>query len=69
MSKRKYKRGAKIKTVGAFDTCPNDWYIVKCGEYDKTMHRAFLISTQYRWLSMMIHAGRVFAAREVKYGD
>lgn len=67
MSKRRYKRGAKLKTIGQFANCGATWYIVRYPNgTEKTTHRAWLISMQYRCLAAYIKGGRVFVAREVK---
>lgn len=66
MSKRKYKRGAKIKTIGQFAICGAKLYIVKYGDMEKTTHKGWMGSWQFRYLNDMIKAGRVFVAREIK---
>ena len=67
MSKRKYKRGAKIRSVGAFENCKSDFYVVvyPSGE-EKVTHRAWLISWQYRVLAAYVNGGKMFVAREIK---
>ena len=60
---RKYKRGEQIKTVADFDNCKSIWYIVYFGSTNpRTIHRAFLISWQYRTLHIFIERGWVFEA-------
>ena len=66
MSKRKYTRGAKMKTIGQFATCGAKFYIVKYGESEKTTHKGWLESWQFHYLNDMIKAGRIFVARENK---
>lgn len=58
MSKSKYKQGKQIVTVSDFDQCESLWY--KWG--NKTVHRAVLMSLQYRTLMNAIIGGRIFVA-------
>lgn len=66
MSERKYERGAKMKTIGQFATCGAKLYIVKYDNGEKTTHKGWLGSWQFRYLNDMIKAGRIFVAREIK---
>lgn len=66
MSKRKYKRGSQIKTIGQFATSKSAWFIVKYGDREKTTHRGWLESMQYRCLLNTIKYKRLFVAREIK---
>lgn len=67
MSKRKYKRGARIRSVGAFENCKSDFYVVVyLNGKEKVTHRAWLISWQYWMLAAYVNGGRIFVARENK---
>lgn len=65
MSKRKYKRGRAIRRIEDFEYCPSEFYIVKFGETDKTLHYSFLMSWQYRTLKNFIELRRVFVAERI----
>ena len=65
MSKRKYKRGRAIRRIEDFEYCPSEFYIVKFGKTDKTLHYSFLISWQYRTLKKFIELRCVFAAERI----
>lgn len=63
MSKRQYKRGARIESVADFEQSTSQYYIVYFGSTNpQTKHRAFLISWQYRVLQGFISRGWVFEA-------
>lgn len=65
MLKRKYKKGRKIFTLNDFETTDNDLFIVQFGwdrSLEKTLHRGFLISWQYRMLRDFILNGQVYEA-------
>jgi len=64
MSKRMYERGKPIKSMADFENSNTDFYIVRFGNREKTVHRSFLISWQYRVLSNFISRGLVFAAKK-----
>lgn len=66
MSKKKYERGAKLKTIGQFANCGAKFYIVKYGDKEKTTHKGWIGSWQFHYLNGMIKAGRIFVAREIK---
>lgn len=63
MSRRKYERGRQICSVSDFERSGSDWFIVMFGADQRTRHRAFLISLQYRTLENFIKRGAVFEAR------
>lgn len=58
MSKAKYKKGEQITDISEFAACDGEWYKWR----DKTVHRAFLISLQYRVLDNAIKGGIIFRA-------
>lgn len=62
MSKRKYKKGRQITSVSDFDSCESLWYIWN----EKTIHRSFLISLQYRTLVNLIMRGCIYIADLIK---
>lgn len=61
MSKPKYKQGRQIITVSDFDQCESKWYKWN----GKTVHRAVLISLQYRTLINTIVNGRLYVADRI----
>lgn len=65
MSKAKYKKGKRIRTISEFDQSPCLWYKFR----DKTVHRSFLISWQYRTLLNAINSGFIFECDEVLKDD
>lgn len=66
MSKRKYKRGAQIKTIAEFDQCESKWFVIRYPDHDKTLHRSFIISWQYRTLLGFINRGMLYKADDIK---
>jgi len=58
MSKSMYTQGKRIETISDFDQCESLWYKWN----GKTVHRAVLISLQYRTLLNSIVAGRIYVA-------
>jgi len=58
MSKSMYTQGKRIETISDFDQCESLWYKWN----GKTVHRAVLISLQYRTLLNSIIAGRIYVA-------
>lgn len=66
MSKPKYKQGKQIKTVADFSKSNNTWFKVNFGNRQKTLHRSFLISWQYRTLELFINRGSVYEADNIK---
>lgn len=63
---RKYKRGKKIKSVGAFEKCNNRWYMVYFGAIPKTTHRGFLEAWQYHTLKIFIDRGAIYEAKPIE---
>lgn len=63
---RKYKRGKRIKSVGAFEKCNNRWYMVHFGTIPKTTHRAFLEAWQYHTLKIFIDRGAIYEAKPIE---
>lgn len=65
MSKRKYFRGKRLLSVSDFDQSESLYFLVDFGSKSpKTVHRAFLISWQYRTLMNFIVNGRIWEAME-----
>ena len=65
MSKRKYFRGKRLLSVSDFDKSESLYFLVNFGgKSPKTVHRAFLISWQYRTLMNFIVNGRIWEAME-----
>lgn len=60
MSKPIYKAGRQIVSISDFDTCESPWY----KWHGKTVHRAMLMSLQYRILLRDIKAGYIYAAEK-----
>lgn len=65
MSKSKYKQGKRIYSMLDFEESDNDWFKVNFGNHTKTVHRAFLLSWQYRLLKQFIDNKRVFIAERI----
>lgn len=61
MSKSKYKHGRQITTISDFDQCESKLYKWN----GKTVHRAVLISLQYRTLLNAIISGRLYVADRI----
>ena len=57
--KSKYQKGTQIRSIAEFEECGSKWFIVTFGGTHKTLHRAFLISWQYRLLKTFIDNGLV----------
>ena len=51
-----------IRTVAEFSNSESTFYVVLFGFQEKTKHRAFLISWQYRTLEKFINDGCVYEA-------
>lgn len=66
MSKPKYKKGRRIKSVADFSKTFSLWFIVTAGTRNKTLHRSFLISWQYRTLEAFINGGWVYVAEPLQ---
>lgn len=60
--KSKYQKGPPIRSIAEFEECSSKWFIVTFGGTHKTLHRAFLISWQYRLLKHFIDDGLVNVA-------
>lgn len=69
MSKPKYRRGKLIHNMAEFERYKGDFFIVWFGNQHKTLHRAFLVSWQYRTLENAIKTGRVNTAEKLKEGE
>ena len=59
MSKAKYERGEKIRSVAQFEASGSQWFKWR----EKTTHRAVLISLQYRTLKEIIDGGVLYEAK------
>lgn len=68
MTARKYRKGRKIRSMVALAEADiyTDFYIVKFGNSEKTLHRGWFMSWQYRQLELAVRAGRVWAAERIK---
>lgn len=62
MSKPKYKKGKKIETVADFEKSKCEYFKV----HERTTHRAWIESWQYRVLKNYINAGAIFEAEGVE---
>lgn len=63
---RKYQAVKRIRTIAEFENCKSDWFIVVFGNNQKTVHRSFLISWQYRLLQIFINKGCVYQAEKAE---
>lgn len=61
MSKAKFKKGKRIESISEFDNSEKHWFKFR----DKTVHRSFLISWQYRTLLNAIIKGFIFECEDV----
>lgn len=68
MTARKYKKGKQICSVSDFENSSYEYFCVIFGKTEKTMHRGFLISWQYRTLKKFIDRGWVFEAERITDG-
>lgn len=59
---RQYKKGKRIKTVAAFEKSECTFFMI----FDKTTHRAWIESWQYRTLKKMVDRGAVFEAKKIQ---
>ena len=67
MKKRKFKRGDQVVSVAEIPE--HDWFIVKMGARDKTMHREVLRSWSIRTCEQFIDNGRIFIALRLTNGE
>lgn len=56
-----YVRNRKISSMRAFEKTRANWFKLR----DKTIHRAFLESMQYRTLNNFIKSGVLYTAKKV----
>ena len=68
MTARKYRKGHKIRSMIELARADmyTDFYIVQFGSTEKTLHRGWLLSWQYRQLELAVQAGRIWAAERIK---
>ena len=66
MTPPKYARGKQIKTIQQFENSLCTYFRVKFGDREKTVHRSFLISWQYRTLKQFIHRGQIYETKGLK---
>lgn len=66
MSKPKYKKGRRIKSIADFSKTSSLWFIVTAWKKNKTLHRSFLISWKYRTLETFINRGWVYVAEPIQ---
>ena len=68
--KSKFNKGRQLLSVGDFEQCGSQWYIVYYdGIHPRTRHRSVLISLQYRTLANYISIGKVYEAIEREKGN
>lgn len=66
MSKARYERGEQIITITQFEASKSQWFKWR----DKTTHRSWLISLQYRTLKSVIDSGTLYEAKlKTKEGE
>lgn len=66
MSKARYERGEQIISITQFEASKSEWFKWR----DKTTHRAWLISLQYRTLKNVIDGGFLYEAKlKTKEGE
>ena len=68
MTLPKYKFGKQIRSISEFDQSECLFFRVKFGKYYRTIHRAFLISWQYRTLLIWIERGWIYETEEIICG-
>lgn len=68
MSTKKYRKGHKIRSMVELARADmyTDFYIVQFGSTEKTLHRGWLMSWQYRQLELAVQAGRVWTAERIE---
>lgn len=67
MKKRKFKKGPQVVSVAEIPE--HDWFIVKAGTWDRTMHREMLRSWTIRTCEQFIDHGMIFIAQRLTNGE
>ena len=67
MKKRKFKKGPQVVSVAEIPE--HDWFIVKAGTWDRTMHREVLRSWTIRTCEQFIDHGMIFIAQWLTNGE
>ena len=67
MKKRKFKKGPQVVSVAEMPE--HDWFIVKAGTWDRTMHREVLRSWTIRTCEQFIDHGMIFIAQRLTNGE
>ena len=67
MKKRKFKKGPQVVSVAEIPG--HDWFIVKAGTWDRTMHREMLRSWTIRTCEQFIDHGMIFIAQRLTNGE
>ena len=67
MKKRKIKKGPQVVSVAEIPE--HDWFIVKAGTWDRTMHREVLRSWTIRTCEQFIDHGMIFIAQRLTNGE
>lgn len=66
MSKVRYERGEQIISIAQFEASKSQWFKWR----DKTTHRSWLLSLQYRTLKGVIDCGHLYEAKlKTKEGE
>lgn len=61
MSKQKYRKGARVSSIGMFEALGTQWFILN----GKTTHRKVIENMTYRTLSGFIRRGQLHEALRV----
>ena len=67
--KSKYEKGRKITNVGDFEKSPAEFFRVRFGNHERTIHRGFIESWQYHMLYSFIRAGLIYKAKLIDQKD
>ena len=67
MKKRKFKKGPQVVSVAEIPE--HDWFIVKAGTWDRTMHREVLRSWTIRTCEQFIDHGMICIAQRLTNGE
>lgn len=67
MKKRKFKKGPQVVSIAEIPE--HDWFIVKTGKLDRTMHREVLRSWTIRTCEQFIDHGMIFIAQRLTNGE
>lgn len=61
MSKQKYRKGARVNSVGMFEALGTQWFILN----GKTTHRSVIENMTYRTISGFVRRGQLHEALRV----